>query len=56
MVALATALFFAPVPLAAQQQSATIRGVVVGPDGQAFPGATVTLLDQLGTRVSANTV
>ena len=37
----------------AQQQSATIRGVVIGPDGQPFPGATVTLLDQLGIRVSA---
>src|SRR5207247_5341868 len=25
----------------------------MGPDGQAFPGATVTLLDQLGTRIAA---
>ena len=53
IVALAAAILFAPAPLFAQQQSATIRGVVIGLDGQAFPGATVTLLDQLGTRVAA---
>lgn len=38
---------------AAQQQSATIRGLVAGADGQPVGGATVTLLDQLGSRVAA---
>lgn len=37
----------------AQQQSAIVRGVVAGADGQPVAGATVTLLDQLGTRVAA---
>ena len=50
MLAVAAAMLFATAPVLAQQQSATIRGTVTGPDGQAFPGATVTLLDQLGTR------
>ena len=53
MLAVAAAMLFATAPLLAQQQSATIRGTVTGPDGQAFPGATVTLLDQLGTRIAA---
>src|SRR5436190_2172293 len=53
MLAVAAALLFATAPLLAQQQSATIRGTVTGSDGQAFPGATVTLLDQLGTRIAA---
>lgn len=42
------AMLFAPEALFAQQQSATIRGVVVGSDGRAFAGARVSLLDQLG--------
>ena len=42
-----------PPALSAQQQSATIRGLVAGADGQPVTGATVTLLDQLGSRVSA---
>lgn len=49
----AAAILFMPATLFAQQQSATIRGVVIGSDGQAFAGATVTLLDQLGFRVAA---
>src|SRR5262245_61512166 len=49
----AIALLFAPSSSMAQQQFATIRGVVNGSDGQAFAGATVTLLDQLGSRVAA---
>ena len=48
----AAAILFLPTALFAQQQSATIRGVVVGPDGQAFAGATVSLLDQLGFRIA----
>ena len=53
IAALAAAILLAPAPAWAQQQFATIRGVVNGSDGQAFAGATVTLLDQLGTRVAA---
>ena len=49
----AAAILFLPTALFAQQQSTTIRGVVVGPDGQAFAGATVSLLDQLGFRIAA---
>lgn len=37
----------------ARQQSALVRGIVAGADGQPVSGATVTLLDQLGTRVAA---
>jgi outer membrane receptor protein involved in Fe transport len=36
----------------AQQQSAIVRGRVAGADGQPVAEATVTLLDQLGTRVA----
>jgi hypothetical protein len=53
IVVFAAAMLFAPAPLAAQQQSASIRGLVTGPDGQVFAGATVTLLDQLGSRIAA---
>jgi len=42
-----------PVSLAAQQQSAIIRGLVAGTDGQPVAHATVTLLDQLGSQVAA---
>jgi outer membrane receptor protein involved in Fe transport len=48
-----TALVFSATALSAQQQSASIRGLVTGPDGQVFAGATVTLLDQLGSRIAA---
>jgi len=49
----AAAMLFPPPALAAQQQSALIRGLVSGADGQLVAGATVTLLDQLGSRVAA---
>src|SRR5205823_6726064 len=52
ILAVAAALLFSPAPLWAQQQSAAIRGLVTGPDGLAFPDATVTLLDQLGSRIA----
>ena len=39
--------------LDAQQQSAIIRGVVSGVDGQPVIGATVTLLDHVGTPLAA---
>ena len=42
-----------PATLAAQQQSAVVRGVVTGADGQPETDAIVTLLDQLGSRVAA---
>lgn len=42
-----------PPARAAQQQSAIIRGLVTGADGRAVAGATVTLLDHLGSRVGA---
>src|SRR5437868_5784537 len=45
-------VLLAGAPLSAQQQSAVIRGVVEGPDGQPFPGAAVMLLDQLGARIA----
>jgi outer membrane receptor protein involved in Fe transport len=50
--ALGAAILFAPMPLMAQQQSASIRGLVTGPDGQAFADAMVTLLDQLGSGIA----
>jgi hypothetical protein len=49
----AAALLFLPSGLSAQQQSAIVRGLVLGADGQPVADATVTLLDQLGSRVSA---
>ena len=39
--------------LGAQQQSAIIRGVVSGVDGQAVTGATVTLLDRVGASLAS---
>ena len=42
-----------PPPAMSQQQSAIIRGVVSGADGQPVVGAEVTLLDHLGTPVTA---
>jgi outer membrane receptor protein involved in Fe transport len=47
------AIVLVPAMLAAQQQSAIVRGVVTGADGQPEAGATVTLLDQLGSAVAA---
>lgn len=52
LVALAIVLIL-PGASAAQQQSATIRGLVAGVDGQPVAGAAVMLLDQLGSRVAA---
>ncbi len=52
-IAVASAVLLLPPALAAQQQSAIIRGLVAGADGQPVSGATVTLLDQLGSRVVA---
>lgn len=52
-IAVAAAVLLLPPALAAQQQSAIIRGLVAGADGQPVAGATVTLLDQLGSRVAA---
>jgi outer membrane receptor protein involved in Fe transport len=46
------AWLFLAAPLYAQQQSASIRGLVTGPDGQVFADATVTLLDQLASRIA----
>ena len=50
---MAAAMLGLPTPLSAQQQSAIIRGLVAGADGQAVAQATVILLDQLGSRVAA---
>jgi outer membrane receptor for ferrienterochelin and colicin len=41
-----------PVVAGAQQQSAAIRGIVVDAVGQRFAGATVRLLDSLGSEVA----
>lgn len=50
---LVVAMFVLPPALAAQQQSAVIRGMVAGADGQPVAGAAVTLLDRLGSKVAA---
>jgi len=52
-IAVAAAIALLPSALAAQQQSAIIRGLVAGADGQPVADATVTLLDQFGSRVAA---
>jgi outer membrane receptor protein involved in Fe transport len=51
--ALGALILLLPFAASAQQQSAVIRGVVVGADGQPVADSTVTLLDQLGVRVAA---
>ena len=40
-------------PLDAQEQSAIVRGIVSGVDGQPVTGATVTMLDRVGTPLAA---
>ncbi|MGH9255847.1 MAG: TonB-dependent receptor, partial [Vicinamibacterales bacterium] len=52
-IAVVAAMLLLQSALAAQQQSAIIRGLVAGADGQPVAGATVTLLDHLGSRVGA---
>ena len=52
LIIAAGATFWLPA-VSAQQQSAIIRGVVSGADGQPVAGADVTLLDHLGTPVTA---
>ena len=46
---LCTLSLFFPIDASAQLQQGTIHGTVVGPDGRSIDGATITLLDGLGS-------
>jgi len=50
---LCTLSLFSPIDASAQLQQGTIHGTVVGPDGQSIDGATITLLDGLGSPLQA---
>jgi outer membrane receptor protein involved in Fe transport len=52
-LAVAAAVLLSPRAVSAQPQSAIVRGLVAGADGQPVAGAVVTLLDPLGSRVAA---